>query len=738
MTRARSNSGEPWGGESRFGHATRLAGLHLPALIGFSVAQPVYDLLGRYPDFLVAHDASPLDLLVLVMGLSVLFPMALLGGEVLTALLSRRAALWLHRGLLALLVGVVALQTANQLTPLPGWLLLGLAATVGAAGTAAYARLAWLRTFLTALSPAALVFPLIFLFGTPVATLLTTNTVPVAALLRSEPTTPVVMVIFDEFPTFSIMDQSEQIDAARYPHLAALASSAYWFPNATTVADATTHAVPAIFSGRYPDRSGPRLAIESNYPKTLLTLLGGTYDLRVIESETSLCSANLCGTPRRHRFAERMGVLFSDLRFVYLHLIVPTDLATGLTPVSAGWKNFGGHQETTADRDRHRATTARRSGPPGEFARFLESLRPGRESTLYSIHLMLPHVPWKYLPSGKQYGPPGMGAFPHGMRTANHWANDEWEIAQAFQRYLLQLGYVDRLIGELVATLKDTGLYESCLLVLVADHGVSFRAGDRRRGLTESNFAEITNVPLLVKLPRQRAGVISGRNVQTIDVLPTIADVLGLEIPWKVDGQSVIDFSLPNPPEKKSFRNRGPDEPFVFDVETLATRRAETLDWAHALFGSGLTPRGLFRGGPHPELLEQNPRDHVIAKATALRIHLDATPRWGHHYDPQGPFAPTHITGRVIGWQAGNAPLELAVAVNGVVRAVTRTFGRKAKFTAMVPESALTPGRNRVEVFAISEHEGRTLLQAIPRDRSPAGMPRPRRPVPRPANRSRS
>lgn len=724
MTRARGGSGEPWGDGLRFSHSARIAGLHLAALIGFSVAQPLYDVVGRYPDFLVAHDTSPLDVLALVLGLSALLPIALLGGEVLTALLSRRAALWLHRSLVGLLLGVIALQAANQLAPLSGWPLLGLAVVVGGAGAAAYARLAWLRTFMAVLSPAALAFPLIFLFGTPVASLLSSDTMPVADLLRSDPTTPVVVVIFDEFATFSMMDEFEQIDAARYPHLAALASSAYWFRNATTVADATTHAVPAIFSGRYPDRSGSRLAIESNYPETLLTLLGGTYDLRVIESETRLCSAELCGTPRRRRFAERMEVLFSDLRFVYLHLLVPADLATELTPVSGSWRDFGGQDRAAGDGNRSRATAARRSGPPGEFSRFLESLRSGRESTLYLIHLMLPHVPWKYLPSGKQYGPPGMGPFPHGLRTANYWASDEWEIAQAFQRYLLQLGYVDRLVGELVATLKDAGLYESCLLVLVADHGVSFRAGDRRRGLTESNFAEITNVPFLVKLPRQREGVISDRNVQTIDILPTIADVLGLEIPWKVDGQSVIDFSLANQPEKKALRNRGPDEPFVFDVESLAARRAESLDWVHALFGSGFGPHGLFRIGPHPELLDRSARDHVIAEATPLRVDFGGTPRSAHHYDPKGAFAPTHITGRVVGWRAGDAALELAVAVNGVVRAVTRTFGRKARFTAMVPESALTPGRNRIEVFAVSEHDGRTLLQAIPRDGGPAGTGR--------------
>ena len=54
------------------------------------------------------------------------------------------------------------------------------------------------------------------------------------------------MVIFDELPLTSLMDEKRQIDPVRYPNFAALADDGYWFRNATTVTDYTVQAVPAI------------------------------------------------------------------------------------------------------------------------------------------------------------------------------------------------------------------------------------------------------------------------------------------------------------------------------------------------------------------------------------------------------------------------------------------------------------------------------------------------------------
>ena len=67
--------------------------------------------------------------------------------------------------------------------------------------------------------------------------------------------------------------------------------------------------------------------------------------------------------------------------------------------------------------------------------------------------------------------------------------------------------FLDRLIGRLVEHLKQVGLYDDTLIVITADHGVSFRAGDLRREVTPTNHADILSIPLVIKVPHQRRGL---------------------------------------------------------------------------------------------------------------------------------------------------------------------------------------------------------------------------------------
>ena len=88
---------------------------------------------------------------------------------------------------------------------------------------------------------------------------------------------------------------------------------------------------------------------------------------------------------------------------------------------------------------------------------------------------------------------------------------------------MLQTRYVDRLLARLIAKLKATGTYDRSLVVVVADHGAAFLPGEESRIVTEANIGEIAPVPLFVKAPRQRRGAVDDSDVETTDVLPTIA-----------------------------------------------------------------------------------------------------------------------------------------------------------------------------------------------------------------------
>ena len=133
---------------------------------------------------------------------------------------------------------------------------------------------------------------------------------------------PIVLVIFDEFSSISLMDENHRIDARRYPNFAAFAQDATWFRNASSMSTWTPRAVPAILTGSYPIPN--RLPNVAGYPHNIFTLLGGTYTVRVHGTITELCPHELC-TQLREPWGTRMQALLSDVSIVYLHILLPED-----------------------------------------------------------------------------------------------------------------------------------------------------------------------------------------------------------------------------------------------------------------------------------------------------------------------------------------------------------------------------------------------------------------------------
>ncbi len=71
------------------------------------------------------------------------------------------------------------------------------------------------------------------------------------------------------------------------------------------------------------------------------------------------------------------------------------------------------------------------------------------------------------------------------------------------------------------------------------------------RYVEEATARDVMHVPLFIKEPFQESGRTSDRNVESIDVLPTIAELLDVEIPWRVDGVSATDETRPERPLKR-------------------------------------------------------------------------------------------------------------------------------------------------------------------------------------------
>ena len=624
----------------------RQAGLHLLVLWSFAVAQPLFDLLGRNGEFFATRGSTRLDVILFALVLVFVPPALLLGLEWIAGSRVRPA---LHACFLAVLVGLFVLQLINGFGT-SGWLLVALAGACGAGAAVLYARLPATRTVLTVLAPAPLLFLGLFLLHSD-ASRLTLSGTDTALAANEHPRAPIVLIAFDELPLNSLLDAHGRIDARRFPNFARLAGGSTWFARATTVAEGTTHAVPAILTGRFPQAG--ELPVYADHRQNLFTLLGGGTELHVVDEETHLCPPKLC-PGLEGSVGSRAETLAEDTGVVYLHELLPRDLTGGIPSIENGWDNF--LRDASAHHD------------PGRInAGFLASLRPEPRAGLWYLHVMLPHSPWAYLPSGERYS----------VRAAPGWGPDEvWTRNQAavdqyWQRHLLQLGYADRVLGRLLARLHATGLYGRALLVVTADHGVSFRAGQKRRPLSKANLQDIAYVPLFVKEPGQERGRIVRASARTIDILPTLAAVSSVRIPWRVDGHSLVG---PRPDERNVVLVKDAGRRFVVPAARLETRREAALRRQLGLFGSGQPASTLYAVGP-------DRRELGRGFAGGRRVtDIDSL-------DLSGPLV--QVSGRA----AGSPRSVFAVANDRVIAVAPVVDGR---FWALVPRSALKGAQPQV------------------------------------------
>ena len=105
-----------------------------------------------------------------------------------------------------------------------------------------------------------------------------------------------------------------------------------------------------------------------------------------------------------------------------------------------------------------------------------------------------------------------------------------------------EIAYADAALGHLIDYLKKQNLYDDAVIVVVGDHGEGL--GDHNED-THGIFLydSTTHVPLIVKLPKGRfAGKVVEAQVRTIDIMPTVLDLLGIVTRAKVDGESLKPF----------------------------------------------------------------------------------------------------------------------------------------------------------------------------------------------------
>ena len=486
------------------------------------------------------------------------------------------------------------------------------------------------------------------------------------ATANAAPKTPVVMVLFDEMPLNSLLGRRGGVDHVRYPNFGAFAQRSTWYINATTASDASKHAIPSVLDGQSPRR---KLAPTAGaHPANLFTLLHRRgYDLHVEEEATDLCPYPNC----KRRFNARYFLAHDRLE---------------------------------------------------RFRTWLRGIKPGKRPGLFYKHLLLPHVPLVFLPSGQRYNRTVLGPIP-GLNSSELSVFDPTLVRQSWQRHLLQVGATDMLLGELVKRLKETGIYDKAMVVVLSDHGISFRVGATdRRTIVPANAHDIAPIPLFIKYPHQRRGRVDHGLVRTYDILPTIARRIGLRLPRGLTGRVASSRAIDRR-RRITVLSRAKIGRIKISRARLMALKRRALRRKVALFGSGR--RTLFDFGPNRGLRGRPVKRFRVVESGSLGVRLN-DPADYERVRLDADFLPVHVTGEILGG-AGRSRRDIAVAINGVIRGVSRSVRLRRRrpeyFSVILDPRALVKGRNDVEVFAVSRPPGGVGLQRIYRSSVPRKAP---------------
>jgi hypothetical protein len=264
-----------------------------------------------------------------------------------------------------------------------------------------------------------------------------------------------------------------------------------------------------------------------------------------------------------------------------------------------------------------------------------------------------------------------------------------------------------------MATLEAEGLWDKSLVVMGADHGEGWVPGEPGRALGRHNAPSLMWVPQFIKAPGQDKGLVDDRNWEQVDLLPTVADLAGIPVPWKTDG-----VSQAGPPA------RARTDKWWFDVPGRRQVRDGPANWAQVLEGTTDTlvrgsqgPRGLYRFGVAADLVGRDPASvGPIGGAPATAV-LDDT-RSLETVDPGSGKVPALVFGRLASPPPPGATV--LVAVNGTIGGGSRLFPERPgepalRFAAITPDDLWRPGPGgpQLQLYVAGTDGDRLHLQPV-------------------------
>lgn len=540
--------------------------LEILAVWGVAIVQPILGVLGGASDYFIVFGIGSSGVVWFVLGLVLIVPVVSILVEIVVWRFARVRDLF-HFCAIGSCITLALAQLWKVSFGLAGGLYLALTTATGIMLVASYVRWRTVREWVSWLAVVPLIASSLFFFSTASGRYARAQTL--AAEKNPSIAAPVVVLIFDEFPLSSLLNGSGDIDANRYPNFSRLKSLSTWYRQYSTTAEVTQFAVPSMLSGVDPKRGLG--GIYADHPKTLFSLVASSHTMNVDEAVTDLCPPSFCPAKDGESISSDWIGFMRGLRVVMRQRIDTTarnemNIFEGFVPQTGADKLGAALADGPipfSDLPTTGVSNLVAAFETGRFDAWLKTLTDSAKPSFNYLHLILPHQPWVYLPDKTMYG-----------TTEAEYLNTEtaWETKVKEQRHLLQVQYVDTMIGRFLDTLENSGILDKALVIVAADHGASFRAGYSRRFATKdlANATDLMRSPLFIKYPNQTSGQVNDDNVENIDVLPILAEKLGFSVPWKMDGLLPKDKSGSRATTKTLY--------FVYDPYGAPKRKVDRLE----------------------------------------------------------------------------------------------------------------------------------------------------------------
>ena len=352
-----------------------------------------------------------------------------------------------------------------------------------------------------------------------------------------------IVFLFSDEHTGSVMGNSGH-PVVRTPHLDRIAEQSYTFDNAYCNSPICTPSRLSLLTGRFPHQIGAwdLGAIANRQYQTW-----GDY-LTEAGYETVLCGrTHFNGTDRMLGFSDR---LLDDLP----RWCNATGRPPRRTPDERRGSNShvaecgpGDHEHTKYDQNAANLAV--------DFLRE-KAASPDDKPFLLYCGFMHPHFPLIAPPEFFSRYDPDTLELPttwnaplesqHPIIQHHRWAwrNDipppEAVVRRALASYYALVSSLDAQVGRILQAIDTTPLRENTLVIYTSDHGEM--AGHHGIWQKQCFYEPAVKVPLMLRLPSGETGRVA-ENVSLVDVLPTLLEAAGLEIPSDLPGDSLLEIA---------------------------------------------------------------------------------------------------------------------------------------------------------------------------------------------------